>query len=448
MATIQDFSGWNTYFETGSTVLDADSRPGTFATASCTTVGMGFPGTGVKIAQHPTTAWHRSGGFHTFTPNTQAMMVAYVQLEEQFWGPSAANPITELLAVHNASENPFWYIRVDENERFELYDSANTLLAHAPITPVSTPSFEYLYRHYIIYSPGSVGGDGQQNGAWAWYIGELGEFPTLVDSGTGADFTPVGGGTVHGMYRSGQSGPLLQFFSFPVHGTAYLMDDVAGIEDRIGGIGGYPGDFRVVHEADSKIIKDSKTPDCDENGNTVSLDDLTGAEKWKKAGDLDTATFAEYLAPVSTTLGGAVKVAAPRSLRTGHIEAARWLFGYSTLFGLATRQEVHGYYDAEKDAFTVSKSTVPNSGSLRYDRRIEQWPYVVGGENTAPYRYQAVMGMTVTGTALAAGRMKLHQVHFGTLQLIPDADNFQTRLDIPSIGHFADVRRNQPERPL
>lgn len=434
--TYQDFSGFAlTFSDAAKGVLDADHRPGVAATGNCSVSAIGLA-LGVKIAEGGFTAYYRAGGFHTFTPGSQVMMGAYVQLDDTNFPPVAASPMTQLLASHDESEAPWWYIRVDDAGDFELYDSANNLLAtYEDINAVSTPSLDGIYRHEVIYSPGAGAG------AWAWYVAELGSPPTLIaEHATSGDFS-VPGGSKHGMYKAGHGGPSVADPCFPIHGHSYLMDDIADIDDRPGAASGYTGDFLVIHDPGSKVAKMSVTPDCNESGAAPDGNDDLGVGTWERTGDEDTATYGQYRTTnQAITRGGACKVDAPRSLRTGYILAAKGIWRFFNVGGM---KGLLGHYDPEAASYTISKTPTLAASVIRYDRLIQHWPTTIGA--TAPtYRYQAVMGMEHIGLPFGDMRSRVYEAHFGTLQAIPYP------LARPSIGHFAADRSwlNQKARPL
>ena len=418
---LQEYSGFD------HNDVDADSRSGSLATAVCSIVDDPAPPYGtycLKIAQSKTLAFFLPGDLYTYA--NFCHKEAYVYLDSTNFPPPAANPIAALLGCRDETGTFFWYIRVDDAGDFELFDGANNLL-----DTYNNLSTNTWYRIGVNYEPGDVAG------RWEWWIEEAGEFIVSRGEGDEGVFT-AGGGSKHSMYYGGQGGDPLGGPLFVCHGGAWLMSD-SGLGNAYPGYdAGKTGDFLAVY-TDGNITLASIIPDCDENGVAGAGDNTTGL--WNLAGDGNLATLCSYFAPVRTSKGGAVKVAAPVSRRTDYLYAAKWIWRYAA--GLASyRRGVYGIYDPTADQYNVDVTDdLPLSGAARYARKIVDWPNELG-DHAPTYDGQAVIGFTVAGTDFAPGTMSFYEGYFSTLEAIPLVR------PKPSIGHFTEVWRNKKGRPL
>lgn len=279
-------------FETGFVHSDAD--PLDFAGAvgnDATLVTSPAPPYGtytLQITQHKDNSFFR-GPLHTYTASTVMITSAYVGFSSGGFPPS--DPADSLVAMEDESNNVFWKINLKDvagSGFLDLVDSAGTSLDTFQVSGNDM----VRYRIEVVWEPNNGASD------WAWYVSLLNEAPVLAGSGTGdGDFSPVGVGTQVAFLLRGQGGlsdpsPMTAF-----HGGCYMLEGATDIEDRVGGAEGKTGDWHSIGYTNGRITLDSATPDCDEDGNTGSLDALdygkwldTATVKGDLEGDLDTRT--------------------------------------------------------------------------------------------------------------------------------------------------------------
>lgn len=437
MPTLQEIIGF------GASLLNANSLPGTLATASCSRHTLDGPYTdwSLEIESHKTDAFFRAGDEYTFTATGVSLAAFYVQVTGNT-PPPVGYAADALMAVIDENQTAFVRVKYDNGGNLLLNDSASNQIDNVGISGAT------WYRVILLFQPGEAAGD------WAWYVDTAGDALTFR-GGTAAfgggdakaDFSGPAG-SKQALRMGGQIGDPL-----PAPGgnmscrfsDAYMMDDVADVGDAVGVAAGKTSDYQVVVE-DGVIELASVTPDCDENGTAGAGDDLDGGTTpdWADSGDGTDATECTYVlaahgvGPV-VTKGGACKVPGPASTRLDYIYGVKFWICHKSPAGMSL---VYGRYSPREDIYTVNTLALrAAAAAFRYQSVVEDWPSIIG-EFAATYDAQGLLGMVQVSGGKAARTGRFAEGGFMTLQAIPLVTG------VPNIGRFDGGWRNQKGNPL
>lgn len=409
--------------------LGANIMPGVTPSVAVSSASGGTYGTRVlRIIPNKTVAVFRAGRDITYTPGSIALALFQPWLHGTN-DPTAANPVNQLLAVVNANQSPYFYIRVDETKVLELYDSNSALLGTANYTKGT------YSRVAILWEPGNASGD------WAWYPDFQGDAMTRRNGtaafgGTDAqaDFTP--GLTTMAMWLGGQGGnqPVPTGDCDVRHDDCYLMDDVTDINDAVGISAGKTGDYQAVFVPanDYRIQKASQVPDCDKDGTPGGDNTTTG--NWENVGNNDQetteVTYDTAVLPAPPK-SGAVKVAALSSRQLDYADALLWVWYYKS----AEIRAVYGIYDGS--TYNVDVDVMRSSAAAyRYDRRVWDLVDVINAQQRM-HEWVMVGGFEGKPGGKAARTHRLAEMFMASLEAIPLVTGK------PTIGKTGNVTRGK-----
>ncbi|MFQ5591238.1 MAG: hypothetical protein ACE5HE_08760 [Phycisphaerae bacterium] len=420
-------------FETGEIKADADPYNWSGAVgASASLVTSPAPPYGtysLQFNQDKDNSFFR-GPLYTYTAGTRCITCAYIRVSSTNFPPT--NPVNEFVAMISENDAFYWRINLNVLGQLQLVDSGGTTLS--TWTNLLTDTW---YRIELVWEPGN------SSSAWEWFISNVDADPVRRGGGSGADFD-LGTDTDIGFYLRGQGGLTIPNPLLVHHGGAYIMEGVTDIDDRVGGPEGKSGDWRVLGDTDGKLTKNSATPDCDEDGNTGSLDDLDAGDTWDEAGDGNLTTECVYTrAPGAAVKGGGVGTAAPKSTPSDMVYAGKWLW-YAKASGINNFKAVYGKHDPVAAIYNVYNTTASTirSGAYRYWRYVED-PRDPALAAAPDYGDQFVIGMLNHATSGRTNRVTyLAEGWCYSLHAVPVITGK------PSIGRFGNMWRGKKGRPL